>query len=249
LAALLWLELNPEEIGVCILRPFEKSELVCRYTPCDLKRSVQELEEDVRQSHQPDAPRTAGAEQCRYCRARDLCSTRLAWVSEALPTHMLPLPMIGAHQWTPAQRAFFLDREKDARDWLEARKNEIKQLLSETPNAVPGFYLRNGRAILTVTDANRLMKRFCGDLGGRLESFLKCVKVGKTALKQQLRVLSGHRGHRLETDLEALLRGCVECKRSAPTIERLTGPTMSRVSLSVRRKRRGPFGANGHGGY
>jgi hypothetical protein len=240
LAALLWLELSPAEIGVCILRPFENSDPVCRYTHGDLKRSVQELEEDVRQSHEPNAARTAGEEQCCYCRARDLCPTRLAWISEALPQRMLPLPMISARQWTPAQRAFFLDREKDAREWLEARKHEIKQLLSEAADAVPGYRLRPGRAIEAIVDAHQVMKRFCGDLGGTMEAFLKCVKLGKTALREQLRVLSGHRGEMLEADLDALLRGSVECKGSAPNIERLTGPTLNRVSVSARqRKRRG----------
>jgi hypothetical protein len=224
LAALLWLKLNPPEIGVCILRPFEKSEPTCLYTPSDLKRSVRELEADVRQSHQPNAPKTAGEEQCRYCRARDFCPTRLTWLSQALPQVLTPLPMISARQWTPAQRVLFLDREKDARDWLEARKSEIKELMSEVPAAVPGYCLRQGRTIESIIDSGEVFKRLCQVLGAPLSSFMRCVKVGKTALKQELRILSGHQGKTLDADLDALLRGCVERKRTAPSIERLNGP-------------------------
>jgi hypothetical protein len=220
LAALLWLELNLSEIGVCILKPFEKNEPICLYAPTDLKRSVAELEEDVRQSHEPNAPRTAGEEQCRYCRAREGCPKRLAWLSAALPAVSPPLPMLSARDWTPAQRALFLEREKDARDWLEARKNEIKVLLAETPDAVPGYTLKKGRAIETIIDSQEVLKRFCNGLGGTLDGFMKCIKIGKTALEEEVRDLTGHKGKALDADLKTLLAGCVECKTSAPTIER-----------------------------
>ena len=222
LAALLWLQIDSVEIGVSILKPFARPEPVCLYTVPDLQRSVAEMEEDVRQSHVPGAPRSAGEEQCRYCRARRSCPTRLAWLSAALPAALAPLPMISARDWTPAQRVLFLEREKDARDWLEARKDEIKTLLAETPEAVPGYGLRPGRIVETVTDSQEVFKRFCHGLGGTPDAFMKCVKVGKSALKDEVRTLSGHQGKALERALGALLAGCVESRTSAPTIEKLS---------------------------
>ncbi len=221
LAAMLWLQIDPLEVGVCILKPFGKTETPCLYTLSDLKHSVCEMEEDVRQCHDPNAARTAGDEQCRYCRARENCATRLAWLSTALPALSALLPMIAARHWSPAQRVLFLEREKDARDWLEARKEEIKQLLSEVPDAVPGYGLKPGRTLENITDAQEVFKRFCHGLGGRLDAFMKCIKVGKTALKDEVRALSGHKGKILEADMAALLAGCVESRTSAPTIERL----------------------------
>jgi len=50
---------------------------------------------------------------------------------------------------------------------------------------------------------------------------MKCIKIGKAALKDEVQALSGHEGRTLETDLEVLLAGCVETTSSAPTIERL----------------------------
>jgi hypothetical protein len=221
LAALLWLHLDPVEIGVCILKPFGQTEPLCVYNGPDLQRSVAEMEEDVRQSHEPNAPRTAGEEQCRYCRARAGCPTRLVWLSAALPVVSPPLPMISARDWSPAQRVLFVEREKEARDWLETRKEEIKTLLAENPEAVPGYGLKPGRTIETIRDCQEVWNRFSSELGGTLEAFMKCLKVGKTALKEEVRALSGHRGKALETDLDALLAGCVESKPSAATIQRI----------------------------
>jgi Protein of unknown function (DUF2800) len=221
LAALLWLHLEYQEIGVCILQPFAKGAPPCVYMTSDLQRSVGEMEDDVRQSHQPNAKRTAGADQCRYCRAREGCPTRLNWLSAALPVKGPRLPLVSAREWTPAQRALFLEREKDAHDWLETRKEEIKALLAETPEAVPGYGLKPGRTLETITDTQEVLKRFCDGLGGTMETFLKCIKLGKMALKQEVRALSGRRGQALEAQMDALLAGCIESKPSAPSIERL----------------------------
>jgi hypothetical protein len=169
LAALLWLEVHSQEIGVSILKPLTKIEPPCVYTLADLQRSVSEMEEDVRQSHAPNAPRKAGTEQCRYCRARERCPTRLAWLADALPAFFPALPMISARNWTPAQRVLFLEREKEVRDWLEARKTEIKMLLAERPNAVPGYGLKTGRTLETITNSQELLKRFLPGLGGYVE--------------------------------------------------------------------------------
>ena len=221
LAALLWLQLDVREIGVCILKPFGKMEPPCVYTVPDLRRSVAEMEDDVRQSHDPDATRTAGEEQCRYCRAREGCPTRLAWLSAALPVVVPPLPMMAARDWTPAQRVLFLEREKEVRDWLAARKEEIKALLSERPEAVPGYGLKPGRTTETISDPQEVLDRFCHRLGGTPEAFLRCVEVGKSALKDQVRTITGHKGNALAADLDALLAGCLVAATSAPTIERL----------------------------
>jgi len=167
LAALLWLELDCQEIGVSILRPSAKLGPPCVYNQAELRRSHWEMEEDVRQSHALNPVRTAGLEQCRYCRARESCPTRLSWLAGALPSTLPVLPMVSARDWTPAQRVLFIELEKEARDWLAARKEEIKALLAETSEAVPGYRLAAGRRLETITDSQEVLKRF-RRLGGTL---------------------------------------------------------------------------------
>ena len=94
-------------------------------------------------------------------------------------------------------------------------------MLSQTPGAAPGYGLRQGRRIETITDPQEVLKRFCNGLGGTFETFMKCIKVGKTVLQDEVRALSGHKGKALQADMQALLAGCVESKLSAPTIEKL----------------------------
>jgi len=126
---------------------------------------------------------------------------------------------VSARDWSPEERALFLERERQLRDWLQARKEEIKALLLEKPDSVPGYGLKLGRTIETITDPQQVWQRFNRQLGGSLESFLTCIKVGKTKLKEELRALTRHRGTVLEADLEALLAGCVEITRAAASIE------------------------------
>ena len=66
-----------------------------------------------------------------------------------------------------------------------------------------------------------MLKRFCNGMGGTLDAFMKCIKIGKTALKDEVRDLQRHKGKALEADLVAMLAGCVEFRTNAPTIERL----------------------------
>jgi hypothetical protein len=221
LAVLLWLRMDPREIGVSILKPFGQTDHPTSYTVSDLERSLDELEQDVRQCHAIDPPRTAGEEQCRYCRARESCPTRLAWLTGALPPAWPSLPLSSARDWTPHQRAQFLECEKDARDWLQARKEEIKFLLAEKSDAVPGYELKPGRRIETITDPAQVLKRFCNGLGGTFERFMYCVKVGKGALQEEVRALRAQRGKALQAEMGKLLADCVEIKSSAPSIEKL----------------------------
>ena len=138
-----------------------------------------------------------------------------------MPAVVPPLPMVSARDWTPEQRSLFLEREKQARDWLESRKDEIKALMGEDPQAVPGYALKPGRTTETVTDANTVFQRFVADLQGTPDQFMPAVKVLKTGLKDAVRAATSHKGKQLDADMDALLLGCVDPKTSSPTIERV----------------------------
>jgi PD-(D/E)XK nuclease superfamily protein len=123
LATLLWRCLDPVVVGVCILKPFARPETPCVYTVPDLQRSCQEMQEDVRHSHDPQAQRTAGEEQCRYCRARELCSTRPR-NAEVMPNE---LAWYRRRRWLARRRPERLAQERlyhaRVREWLRLPQN------------------------------------------------------------------------------------------------------------------------------
>lgn len=221
LAALVYLNLDVEEVLVDIVKPFGPIEPACRYTAGDLDAAVLEMEEDVRRSHDPNAKRIPGEYQCRYCRANNVCKERLATLQVALPDVSPPLPMVPAREWTPAQRGLFLEREADARGWLEDRKEEIKGLLEQDPNAAPGWCLKDGKTLETINNPTEVHKRFLEALGGSTEAFLKAIKVQKGDLKDIVREATGHKGKRLDDVMKALLAGCTEAHKCAPQIVRV----------------------------
>ncbi len=195
LAVLLWLTLSPQEISVNILKPFGRQDASCDYTAEDLRRSLLEMEARVRASNDPNSPRIPGQVQCKFCRAAldGKCAEHQAWLVAALPIVCPPLPMVSAAQWTPLQRSVFCERYSMAAKWIEDRKLEIKNLLQADPSSVPGFGLKDGRNIETITDPQKVFNRFCG-IGGTPESFLRAVNIVKTSLKDEVRTIAEQGG-------------------------------------------------------
>lgn len=219
LAALVSLNMGAlDEIAVAVLKPHSKPSQLCVYSYDDLAKSVAEMERDVSASHNPNAKRIPGEEQCRYCRAREVCPARQAWLGEIMPK-ALPLPMMPAHIWTPKQRSLFLEREASIRKWLEDRKEEIKELLEKDPDAVPGYRLAPGDVRETITDLQEVYRRFAVE-GGTTSQFLKAVKGVKKNLTEQVREVTGLKGNALKSKVGEMIEGCTEWKRSAPTIEK-----------------------------
>jgi Protein of unknown function (DUF2800) len=54
--------------------PFEERITIAKYTPEDIEDSREQIKSIVRASEKEDAPLIAGEEQCRYCKAKLICS-------------------------------------------------------------------------------------------------------------------------------------------------------------------------------
>lgn len=219
LAGLYYENISAEEIAVGILRPFGKPSPLCVYSKDDLAKAVLEMESQVRAMFDPQAKRTPGEEQCRYCRARNVCRERADWLSAALPA-LVPalLPMtLPVSEWTPAQRTAFLDVEKGCREWIDEVKAQMKPILEKDPDAAPGYALRDGKTLETIVDAQKVFSRFI-EAGGTAEQFMPAVKILKDKLKQAVRDSVGSKGKELELQIRLLLEGCVESKKCEPSI-------------------------------
>lgn len=222
LAGLYYENIGAEEIAVGILKPYGKTPAPCVYSEDDLARAVQEMESQVRAMFSPNAKRIPGEAQCRYCRFRNECPERTAWLSSALPA-LVPalLPMtLPVSEWTPAQRTAFLDVEKGCREWIDDVKAQMKPILEKDPDAAPGYALRDGKTLETIVDAQKVFSRFI-EAGGTAEQFMPAVKILKDKLKQAVRDSVGSKGKELELQIRLLIDGCTEEKKCEPSIVRV----------------------------
>lgn len=96
----------------------------------------------------PEAPRTPGEKQCKFCKARAECHARAKWVSETVwddgnaitaPTYQPIKPPEHKHL------ALYLSRVAGIRDWCSAVE-EAAQVALERGEEVPGYKLVQGRA-------------------------------------------------------------------------------------------------------
>src|SRR5690606_31934270 len=96
----------------------------------------------------PEAPRTPGEKQCKFCKARAECPARAKWVSETVwddgnaitaPTYQPIKPPEHKHL------ALYLSRVAGIRDWCSAVE-EAAQVALERGEEVPGYKLVQGRA-------------------------------------------------------------------------------------------------------
>jgi len=218
---------NPllSEIAVCVIQPLAThSPELCVYQRQDINRAREQLYLRVAESNKPNAPRTAGEAQCKFCLFRLKCPEHNKWAGSMVVAQsqmdvvpdIIDRPVV---EWTPQMRVVFLDRMPIAQKWLDDCKAEMKRLLAENPDAIPGYELKAGNKRETVTNPQGVFDRFSAR-GGTLEQFMACISVAKTKLKEQLAAVTKSKGKKLAGELEELTAGLVEVKKNEPSIER-----------------------------
>ena len=210
-------DLLVSDIAVVVIQPLvTHTPEICFYSTDDLKRAEAEMFARVNASHDPNAKRTAGDVQCKFCLAKNDCMEYQKWAGSSVPG-MLSLLDVPTSAWTPEQKLQFLDRASIAQKWLDETKESIKAELKENPSAIPGYGLKEGNKRESITDPQAVYDRFSA-AGGSAEQFLKTVTVKKGELKEQLAAVTGNKGKSLELDLRKLLDGLVEIKQNEPSI-------------------------------
>lgn len=206
------------EVGVAIIQPLVTyTPNITLYNATAIKQAEQEMFERVRRSNDPNAPRVAGEIQCKFCLAKSTCPQYASYAPNLLPeVSVLSVPVA---QWSPEQRAVFCERRSIAKKWLEECESEMKKLLKADPNAIPGWMLEEGNFRETVKDPQTLFTRF-NALGGTLEDFMKCVKIGNGDLEDQVRAVAKLKGKGLKDKVKELLVGLTESKQDAPSLAR-----------------------------
>lgn len=205
------------EIDVAIIQPLvTHTPAVCRYDTGSIQQAQSEMALRVEKSNAPNAPRTAGTVQCKFCLARYTCKEYAAFTALAVPVSMSSLT-VPVSMWSPEQRALFCERLPVAMKWLEECKSKIKQLIEADPNSVPGWKLEPGSIKRPVNNPNELHARFLA-AGGTTEQFLACVDIGKGDLETQVRAVTKLKGKGLKAKIDELLTGIVDEKPDAPSL-------------------------------
>jgi len=201
------------EVDVAVVQPLVTySPAICRYDTTSITKSQLEMVQRIRNSNEPNAKRTAGVLQCKYCKARFTCKEYSAFTALATPVAMNSLT-VPVHQWTPEQRALFCERLPIAQKWLDECKAQIKDMLRKEEKAVPGWKLAPGDIRRTITNPEELHNRFIA-MGGTTQQFLACVEIGKGKLEVQIREIAKLKGKALKAKMEEIQLGITEDKQT-----------------------------------
>lgn len=206
------------DIGVVVDQPHvEADPQICVYDNAASKVAEQQMYERVIASNQPDAPRTAGEVQCKYCLAKSRCKQYLDFSSALVPA-MMSLCEIPMDMWRPEHRAAAAAALKPARDFLDMIEEFVKKGLETDPAFCPGWYLKPGNITEAIVDAEACFQRFV-KLGGTPELFMQAVKITKGPLKTAVGVVTNKKGKALDTAMAQLLDGLTRSNQNAPSLK------------------------------
>lgn len=208
------------EIYVAIIQPLatHKPEL-CRYTKAEIEQSKMLLEQRVKESNNPEAPRMAGATQCKWCKARLICQEYQKWATKESP---LPVPLTESPlaQWTGEQWAAFLEARAVVEDWIKTAVAQAERVLTEDPQAIPGYALVPGNVVEKIVDAQGVFDRF-QRVGGTLDEFMQCMSVYKSKLMPFVKAHTNTKGQALQEQMEKLVAGLTESSQNKPSIRKV----------------------------
>lgn len=136
--------LNLEHVYGALIAPriFEKPHIV-EYQRADIDKARAEINAAWDASHKDGAPRNASEAACGFCTAKLICKEYRAWVGE-VETLKARLPV---SQWTEEQINLFLSRRRELLNFIESAYEQLKELKALDPEAVPGWYLKDGNDI------------------------------------------------------------------------------------------------------
>jgi len=224
------------EVGTAVNQPLvTHSPELCVYHPEDIKLAEREMFDRVRNSNKANPTRTAGAVQCKFCKARFKCKEYAAWAESLMPvaTKVVGLP---TSEWTPDMWAYYLEMRGNAKKWLEEADAEAKRKLEEDAASIPGWKLAPGATQSTIVNPQELFRRFV-EVGREwatkenaemhpehtlLPLFMECVKVGKMDMQALVRKVTGEKGKILTKTWEDMLAGIIEEKQNKPSLAKMT---------------------------
>ena len=203
------------EFTVVILQPWVSHRpSIATYDVAEAELALRLLRLTIAESADPDAPRTPGP-WCRYCPALTRCEETRAYVGR---TYDLAKRIAEGQFALPigTEGARMLASIEQAQTFLRALKASYKALLTHEPDAVPGWYLKEGKKIRAITDIAKAFELAHDQMS--LSEFLGATELQITKLTQALAARTGLNGKALEDRFNQLFAEVISYKQNAPEL-------------------------------
>lgn len=195
-----------------LLSPRKKEHTsLCTFSLREAEFALARLHLSLSESSDPLAPRTPGR-WCDYCPARLQCPQLKAIVpaTAALDTGDYLLP-------TGTAGSLFLEQIKTLKNLIKTFEEAYKTLLSQQPDALPGWHLRDGKRLREITQLQKALALWTEN---RLEmdDFLACTSLSISRLEAKFAQATGLRGRRLTETFNELLAPVLNYRSLAPEL-------------------------------
>lgn len=178
-------------------------------------KALEFIRQIISDSKKPDAPRRAGAKQCKYCAAKTRCPEYLAFNAVVMSTPKAVLPTMPAEQL-----GALIDRIPAVMDLVKALKAEGKRRVKDGDEEFRKlFEISKGRNLKTIQNLPQLFQLLHAQIGVTDAEFTAACSldigdvddegVGK-GLKGLIHARAGLKGKALNDFTEGVLKGFVK---------------------------------------
>jgi hypothetical protein len=210
-----------KDIFVAVIQPRCASpKEICRYTVNDLLRAEEQIVSVLDAAHVEQAPRNAGAIQCKYCKANAVCPEARQVVEAIVPAlnngHG-PLDIDKRLELMPAKDlSQFLDICDGAEGIIDSARKEAKRRLTEGLD-VPDYRLKPGNEVRKIEDPVKAYD--CLKAAGVTASeFMGCCSVPVGKLESLFTIKKGLKGKGAKDAFNAAMGPTVTLKQNAPSL-------------------------------
>jgi hypothetical protein len=200
-------------VVVAIVQPPAGAVTTCNYDRDAIRRATAEIMDLMERVQKAGQPRNPSVEACKYCKAKPVCP------EAKRPVEQMPALVKrdgNEIMMTGEQIARFLEVATLAEDVIESVRGKARRLL-EAGHAIPGWTLKEGAVRETIVNPELAFSRFI-EAGGTQAQFVHAISVTKTKFRDAVKAATGRKGRELEAAVEAMLDGCTESKRIAPSL-------------------------------
>jgi hypothetical protein len=182
------------------------------FDEADLKTAEETILQLIADIKNPDAPRTPGENQCRYCRAIGICPEATALTQKVNTLSVETLTNDEIAQILPILPVV----EKQAEEVKRIARERLKE-----GQEIPGYTLKEGRQTRTISNATGAFEALSSEMTA--EAFTSACKVSITALEKAWAEATGLKGKAAKESLETSLGEFLETKTGEPMLSKVKG--------------------------